>query len=219
MLVCRSTQTRRAATPRTSSVAVWCTWRRSYLSRVAADFTPWGRLDHVQRDASLINGWRQSLTIRTRTAWLRHETRKESAMKRQTRRDFLATAGGVVAAAATGVAYQSRKKLYAYVGSTTQGQFGAGGGGGIPVFSVDANDGSLSAISKTSPEMDGLNADGMCISRDGRFLYAVDERRNLDGKAGAGGGIAAFAINQSNGELRHLNTQPSMGVNPAYVDI
>jgi 6-phosphogluconolactonase len=47
----------------------------------------------------------------------------------------------------------------------------------------------------------------------------VNETRNLDGTIGAGGGVLAFAINRENGSLRHVNTQPSMGVNPCYVTI
>lgn len=103
------------------------------------------------------------------------------------RRDFLALAGGALAAGTTASAYQAPRKLYAYVGSTTQGQFGAGGGGGIHVFSVNMSDGSLTLVSRTGPEMDDLVADGICISPDGRFLYSVNERRNLNGNAGAGG--------------------------------
>jgi 6-phosphogluconolactonase len=42
---------------------------------------------------------------------------------------------------------------------------------------------------------------------------------HLNGKAGAGGGVHAFAINRENGSLSHLNTQPSMGVNPCFIII
>ena len=38
-------------------------------------------------------------------------------------------------------------------------------------------------------------------------------------QAGAGGGVAAFAINREDGSLKHLNTQPSMGSNPVGVII
>jgi len=126
------------------------------------------------------------------------------------------TAGGAVAAAARGSAYQSppSSAVYAYVGSTTMGPFGAGGGGGIHVIRVNISDGALTLVSQTGADMDGLVADGLCISRNGRFLYAVNERRNLDGKAGAGGGVSAFAINPANGALTHLNTQLSMGSIP-----
>src|SRR4051794_40165012 len=99
------------------------------------------------------------------------------------RREFIA-----VTAAAMVPSYQSSSQtLYAYVGSTTQGQFGAGGGGGIHVLRVNMSDGALTIVSETSADMDDLVADGLCISANARFLYAVNERRNLKGNAGSGG--------------------------------
>jgi 6-phosphogluconolactonase len=74
-------------------------------------------------------------------------------------------------------------------------------------------------VFKTGPEFDGLNGGNLCISANGRFLYCTQEVPNLNGKAGAGGGVHAFAINQENGSLTHLNTQPSMGVNPCFIII
>jgi 6-phosphogluconolactonase len=141
------------------------------------------------------------------------------------RRDFLALTGaGLVGAAAgsTPQPYppQSSKKLYAYVGSWTRGGLsGTGGGGGIRVFTVDMSDGSLTLVSQTGPEQDDLNAGNVCISPDGRFLYAVNEIANLNGKVGAGGGVLAFAINQQNGSLTFLNGQQSMGVHPCWLAI
>jgi 6-phosphogluconolactonase len=134
------------------------------------------------------------------------------------RRDMLAITGAGLAAS-TVSAFQAPRKLYAYVGSWTKGPFGVGGGGGIGVFTVNMKDGSLTAISRTGMEFDNLNAGNLCISPDGRFLYATNEVPNLDGKAGAGGGVLAFAINRQNGSLTHLNTQPSMGVNPCFIVI
>ena len=81
------------------------------------------------------------------------------------------------------------------------------------------SDGSLTEVSKTGPEVDDLNCDGMCTSADGRLLYAVNQTTSLGGRPGAGGGVAAFAINREDGSLKHLNTQPSMGSNPVGVTI
>jgi 6-phosphogluconolactonase len=133
------------------------------------------------------------------------------------RRDFLALTGAGLAGATVASAYQAPKKLYAYVSSWTKGPFGVGGGGGIGAFTVNMSDGSLTPVFKTGPEFDGLNGGNMCISKDGSFLYATNEMPNLNGKAGAGGGVLAFAINRENGSLTHLNTQPSMGVNPCFI--
>jgi len=80
-------------------------------------------------------------------------------------------------------------------------------------------DGSLTKVSESGPEADDLNCDGMCTSADGRLLYAVNQTPNFGGKAGAGGGVVAFAINREDGSLKYLNTQPSMGSNPTGVII
>lgn len=135
------------------------------------------------------------------------------------RREFLALSGAALAAASLG-AYQSPpNRLYAYVGRRTRGPgFGVGGGGGIAVFSVNMADGSLTEVSKTGPDHDDLNCDGMCISADGRLLYAVIQTPSF-GRPGGGGGVSAFAINRENGSLRHLNTLPAMGANPVGVVI
>ena len=137
------------------------------------------------------------------------------------RRAFLRISGAGLAATQLGAFQQvpSRGRLFAYVGRHTRGFFGTGKGGGINVFRVDMSDGSLTEVSKTGAELDDLNSDGMCTSADGRFLYSVVLTPALGGKAGAGGGVAAFAISREDGTLKHLNTQPSMGANPASVII
>jgi 6-phosphogluconolactonase len=81
------------------------------------------------------------------------------------------------------------------------------------------SDGSLTEVSQTGPEADDLNCDGMCTSGDGRLLYAVSQVPNFGGRAGAGGGVYAFAINRDDGSLKFLNKQPSMGSNPTGVII
>jgi 6-phosphogluconolactonase len=57
------------------------------------------------------------------------------------------------------------------------------------------------------------------VSPDRRFLYATNEVSDLGGKRGAGGGVLAFAINQQNGTITHLNTQPSLGTDPCNMTI
>lgn len=135
------------------------------------------------------------------------------------RRDFLALTGTALAGAAALEAYQAPKKLYAYVSSQTKGPFGVGGGGGISVFTVNMNDGSLTQVSRTGQDFDGLNGGNLCISANGRFLYCTHEAPTLNGKAGSGGGVHAFSINRENGALTYLNTQLSMGVNPCFIII
>ena len=124
------------------------------------------------------------------------------------RREFVALAGAGLVAASRVAPAQSPQRVFAYVGSWTQGPFGVGGGGGIGVFSVDVNDGSLEPVSRTGPEFDNMNAGYLCISGDGRFLYATNEVGNLNGENGAGGGILSFAIDPDDGSIAHMNTQP-----------
>jgi 6-phosphogluconolactonase len=109
---------------------------------------------------------------------------------------------------------QDSSRVYAYISAWTKLADGAGGGGGIHVFTVNMNDGSLRHVSSVA---DGLNAGYICISPNWRFLYATDERKNYGGKAGAGGGVSAFAIDPASGSLTLLNFQPSMGAFPAYI--
>lgn len=134
------------------------------------------------------------------------------------RREFVGfVAAGL--AAKTAIAQRSGAgKTYAYVGSWTQGRFGVGGGGGISVFDVSA-DASLTFKSKLGPEFDDMNAGYLAISADGRFLYSTEEVSDLHDEVSAGGGVFSFAINPEDGNLSYLNSQPSMGVNPAYIAI
>jgi 6-phosphogluconolactonase len=143
--------------------------------------------------------------------------------QKTSRRRFLG-ASGIALSAAKLSAYQQRpndKQLFAYVGRHTTGGFSGPPGkeGGINVFRVNISDGSLTEVNRTGPEVDDLNSDGMCVSADQRFLYSINVTPSLGGKAGAGGGVAAFAINGKDGSLRYLNSLPSMGSNPTAVII
>ena len=136
------------------------------------------------------------------------------------RRTFLGASGVALAAARFGEwPVSAQGQLFAYVGRSTPGFAGAATGGGIDVFRVNLADGSLQPVSSTGPEVQDLNSDGMCTSADGRFLYCVNRTTALGNIPGAGGGVVAFAINRTDGSLKHLNTQPSMGAMPVSVKI
>lgn len=144
----------------------------------------------------------------------------EAMHKQISRRTFLGTTGLALTAAGLGeLSLSAQGQLYAYVGRSTPGFAGALMGGGIDVFRVNMTDGSLQPVSTTGPEVQDLNSDGMCVSADGRFLYCVNRTTALSGMPGTGGGVVAFAINRTDGSLRHLNTQPSMGGMPVGVRI
>ena len=148
------------------------------------------------------------------------------------RRDFLAVMGAGLlaptiadaAGTAAGDAAQqntpaSGRKMFAYVASWTSGPgIGQGNGGGVSVFSVDQATGALTPVMRTGMEFDKMNAGYLAVNPNGKFLYATNEVESYDDDWG-GGGVMAFAINQSDGSIAHVNTQQSMGVWPAYISI
>lgn len=137
-----------------------------------------------------------------------------------TRREFVGLVGaGLAATQVTARAQPAGRKLFAYIGSITAGGWGIGGGGGVSVHSVDLADGSLTRLGQTDPEHDNVAAGYLRITPDGRYLYASNETKSIDGEAVPGGRVLAFAIDQQSGLLRFLNMQPSMGSNPAYIAI
>lgn len=107
-------------------------------------------------------------------------------------------------------------RLFCYVGSWTEGRGGVGSHGGVHVLEVDRRNGAMTPVQSRDPE---INAGYLAISPDSRSLYVNDERRDLGGIPGAGGGLTAYAIDPASGRLTRLNTVPSMGANPAYVSI
>jgi 6-phosphogluconolactonase len=78
--------------------------------------------------------------------------------------------------------------------------------------------GALTPVMRTGPEFDKMNAGYLAVNPNGRFLYATNEVEGYDGEYG-GGAVLTFAINQADGSIAHVGTQPSMGVWPAYISI
>lgn len=62
-----------------------------------------------------------------------------------------------------------------------------------------------------------MNAGIVCTSHDKRFIYTVDERKDLGSRRGAGGGVYSFAIEQDTGSLRLINKTESMGAYPCFI--
>jgi 6-phosphogluconolactonase len=139
--------------------------------------------------------------------------------KNVTRRDFFTLVGAGLVAGAAAPQVQSGKRLFAYVASWTSGPgIGVGNGGGISVFSVDTATGALAPVMRTGPEFDKMNTGYLAVNPNGRFLYATNEVESYDSEYG-GGAVLTFAINQMDGTIAHVGTQPSMGVWPAYLSI
>jgi len=135
------------------------------------------------------------------------------------RRDFLAATAATLTATTAGLRAQPARRLFAYVASWTSGPgIGVGTGGGISVFSVDAQTGALTPVMRTGQEFDRMNTGYLAVNPTGRFLYATNEVESYDSEYG-GGAVLTFMISPSDGSIAHVGTQPSMGVWPAYLSI
>src|SRR5262245_11806227 len=138
------------------------------------------------------------------------------------RRDFLTLVGaGLLASGATAAQEQqpSARRVFAFVASWTSGPgIGLGTGGGLSVFSMDPATGALAQVMRTGPEFDKFNAGYLAVNPNGGLLYATNEVESYANEYG-GGAVTTFAINQADGAISAVNTQPSMGVWPAYISI
>jgi 6-phosphogluconolactonase (cycloisomerase 2 family) len=135
------------------------------------------------------------------------------------RRAFLKTSAALYLAYSTakpmqGLAQDSRgQRILAYVGTDTKPVDGAANGKGIYLFEMNSQTGSLSllklAAETTSPSW-------LTLHPSKRYLYAINEVSNFDGKNGS---VSAFAIDRTIGDLRFLNTVSSQGAGPAYLSV
>jgi 6-phosphogluconolactonase len=85
---------------------------------------------------------------------------------------------------------------------------------GIYTYSLDPSNGRLT---QTSVAAGVKNPSFLAVSRDQRFLYAVNEDKVGDGTTG--GGVSAFAIDRATGGLTFLNDQPSHGGDPCHIAV
>jgi 6-phosphogluconolactonase len=96
---------------------------------------------------------------------------------------------------------------YLLIGTYTDG----GANDGIYVYRFNPNKGEATFVSKTSGVQ---NPSWLCISKDGKFVYAVNE--NSGDKPGE---VSAFAFDKKKGELIFLNKQPTDGLSPCHINI
>jgi 6-phosphogluconolactonase len=125
------------------------------------------------------------------------------------RRQFLKLGGiGVLGAVSFPVLANAAQPLSLYVGTYTSGT--SGSSEGIYLYGMDPMTGALtprSSVKSDNPSFVVVNA--------GRFLYAVNEVGELNGKRT--GGVSAFAIDASSGKLTFINQQPSEGADPCHL--
>ncbi len=98
-------------------------------------------------------------------------------------------------------------KLWVYVGTGT-----GGASKGIYRFDLDLATGKLTPQGLAG---EAVNPTFLAIHPNQRFLYAVGEVNNFQGKKT--GGVSAFAIDPKNGNLTLLNQQSSEGAGPCHL--
>lgn len=85
---------------------------------------------------------------------------------------------------------------------------------GIYIYRMDASSGELTFAGE-APGV--LNPSYLAIHPTQRFLYAANEVQMFGGQEG--GGVSAFSINPTSGELHLLNAHSSAGKDPCYISI
>ena len=90
---------------------------------------------------------------------------------------------------------------YLFIGTYTSGQ-----SKGIYVYRFNTSTGTGTEISTIKAN----NPSYLCVSGDGKHVYATDEDNH-------GGGLGAYAFDPASGKLVLLNTQSSQGICPCYV--
>lgn len=83
---------------------------------------------------------------------------------------------------------------------------------GIYVYRMNSETGDLKKISSIKSD----NPSFLTLDRSKKFLYAVNELKEFEGKPS--GAVSAYAI-ASDGSLRFLNQQPSMGSDPCHLTV
>ncbi len=91
--------------------------------------------------------------------------------------------------------------------------FASGEKAGIHAFHFDTKSGALKPLHRTAEIQ---NPFFLAVSRDSRFLYAIDAKK-FGGKEDEA--VAAFAIEGRTGALRRLNQQSSRGTASCYLDV
>jgi 6-phosphogluconolactonase len=126
------------------------------------------------------------------------------------RRRFLQAGGlaamGAVALRDTAWSNQARETTL-YIGTYT-----SGASEGIYVYGMNSATGELKKVSSIKSE----NPSFLTLDRSKRFLYAVNEVQQFEGKSS--GAVSAYAID-AEGNLSFLNQQPSMGADPCHLTV
>ncbi len=83
---------------------------------------------------------------------------------------------------------------------------------GIYAFRMDVATGNLTPLGLAG---ETISPAFLAVHPNRRFLYAVNEVGEIDGKKG--GAVNAFALDSNTGKLTLLNQEPSKGINPCHL--
>ncbi len=121
---------------------------------------------------------------------------------------LLAVVGGFSLTAAS--AADPPQELWAYFGTYTN----SGKSKGIYCYKLDLASGKLTSAGVT----EGIkNPSFLAIHPTGKYLYAVSEVNDADGRPG--GAVSSFALDHQTGKLTPLNHQSSEGAGPCHVSV
>ena len=113
----------------------------------------------------------------------------------------------------------SNKSLF-YIGTYTEpilhgtGNILKGRGEGIYLMALDRNTGKLENLGLAGA---ARNPSFLCVTPDKRFLYAVNELKQYEGREE--GAVSAFAIRDGGKSLHLLNQKPTGGTDPCHVAV
>ncbi len=110
------------------------------------------------------------------------------------------------------------EKLF-YIGTYTDpilfgtGEVFVGKGKGIYRLTLNDETGEIALLGDPAP---AVNPSYVCLSPDGKFLYAVNELKEFEGAFG--GSASAFAV-APDGSLTYLNSRPTGGTDPCHINV
>src|SRR5258705_3912290 len=129
------------------------------------------------------------------------------------RREFLSLAGLTACGLALGSPLKSwqssKRELFVYVGTYTNGR-----SEGIYVCRLNLSSGELKQINVAKGV---ANPSFLSVDPKTRFLYAVNEVKEFEGKAS--GAVTAFSIDAGTGALKFINQQSSGGSGPCHLSL
>jgi 6-phosphogluconolactonase len=156
--------------------------------------------------------WDPFLRIIDKLKFVGHCSRLEKMKQHNSsRRRFLSLAGltacGLSLRSPLKAWQSSRRELIVYVGTYTTGR-----SEGIYVCRLDLSSGELKQIGVAKGV---ANPSFLTLDAKGRFLYAVNEVKEFEGKAV--GAVSAFSIERATGGLKLVNQQSSGGAGPCHL--